>query len=388
MAPSAPSVSPIPNLSDRPLGVAVVGTGFGQKVHIPGFQAHPRTEVVAVYHRDRHQAETIAQAHHIPAAYGDLDSLLANPEVDAVSLATPPFLHFPMAKRILKAGKHLLLEKPTTLNLDEAVALYQLAKSRPVSVTLDFEYRTVPAWQYFHELLHQNFVGKPYLIRIDWLMSSRANPQRPWNWYARTDQGGGVLGSLGSHSFDYIFWLFGAVRRLHAHLSTAIVERPDPLQHNQLRPVDSDDTCLLTLELESGTPLQLALSSVTHNGRGHWLEVYGDRGTLVLGSPSQTDYIYGFKIWAASPGQPLQELPIPQRFAFAHDYPDGRLSAFLRVIDRFVESIDRGQPIAPSLREGVYSQLLMDLTHQSDRQGTWISVPGLDRVLDVGGVVS
>jgi predicted dehydrogenase len=388
MAPSAPSVSPIPNLSDRPLGVAVVGTGFGQKVHIPGFQAHPRTEVVAVYHRDRHQAETIAQAHHIPAAYGDLDSLLANPEVDAVSLATPPFLHFPMAKRILKAGKHLLLEKPTTLNLNEALALYQLAKSRPVSVTLDFEYRTVPVWQYFHELLHQNFVGKPYLIRIDWLMSSRANPQRPWNWYARTDQGGGVLGALGSHSFDYIFWLFGAVRRLHAHLSTAIVERPDPLQHNQLRPVDSDDTCLLTLELESGTPLQLALSSVTHNGRGHWLEVYGDGGTLVLGSPSQTDYIYGFKIWAASPGQPLQELPIPQRFAFAHDYPDGRLSAFLRVIDRFVESIDRGQPIAPSLREGVYSQLLMDLTHQSDRQGTWISVPGLDRVLDVGGVVS
>ena len=384
----APSVSPIPNLSDRPLGVAVVGTGFGQKVHIPGFQAHPRTEVVAVYHRDRHQAETIAQAHHIPAAYGDLDSLLANPEVDAVSLATPPFLHFPMAKRILKAGKHLLLEKPTTLNLDEALALYQVAKSRPVSVTLDFEYRTVPVWQYFHELLHQNFVGKPYLIRIDWLMSSRANPQRPWNWYARTDQGGGVLGALGSHSFDYIFWLFGAVRRLHAHLSTAIVERPDPLQHNQLRPVDSDDTCLLTLELESGTPLQLALSSVTHNGRGHWLEVYGDGGTLVLGSPSQTDYIYGFKIWAASPGQPLQELPIPQRFAFAHDYPDGRLSAFLRVIDRFVESIDRGQPIAPSLREGVYSQLLMDLTHQSDRQGTWISVPELDRVLDVGGVVS
>jgi predicted dehydrogenase len=364
-----------------PLGVAVVGTGFGQKVHIPGFQTHDRTQVVAVYHRDPHTAATIAEAHHIPHGCSDLDTLLALPSVQAVSLATPPFLHFPMAKAILKAGKHLLLEKPTTLTVNEALALHQLASDRNLRVVMDFEYRVVPAWQYFQELLAQSYVGTPYLIRIDWLMSSRANPQRSWNWYARKDLGGGALGSLGSHSFDYIPWLFGPVRRLQAHLSTAIRERPDPVQHNQLKPVDSDDTCLLTLELAQGTPIQLAISSVTHNGRGHWIEVYGDRGTLVLGSPSQTDYIYGFKIWGAPAGEALQELPLPDRLAFVHAYPDGRLSAFLRIIDRFVQAIDTQQEVTPGLREGIYSQLLMDLTHQSDRQGTWVNVPSLETLL-------
>ncbi|MFZ9738297.1 MAG: Gfo/Idh/MocA family protein [Prochlorotrichaceae cyanobacterium] len=363
-----------------PLGVAVVGTGFGQKVHIPGFQTHDRTQVVAVYHREPAKAAAIADAHHIPHGCSDLDTLLALPEVEAVSLATPPFLHFAMAKAILKAGKHLLLEKPTTLTVDEAIALQALATDRNLQVVMDFEYRVVPEWQYFQELIAQNYVGTPYLIRIDWLMSSRANPQRAWNWYARKDQGGGALGSLGSHSFDYIPWLFGPVRRLQAHLSTAIRERPDPLQHNQLKPVDSDDTCLLTLELEKGTPLQLAISSVSQNGRGHWIEVYGDRGTLILGSPSQTDYIYGFKIQGAAAGDTLKEFPLPDRFAFPHAYPDGRLSAFLRIIDRFVKSIYSQQPVAPSLQEGIYSQLLMDLTHQSDRTGQWVSVPALNRV--------
>ncbi len=368
-----------------PLGVAVVGTGFGQKVHIPGFQTHDRTQVVAVYHRDPAQAAAIAAAHHIPQGCSDLDRLLALPSVQAVSLATPPFLHFPMAKAILKANKHLLLEKPTTLTVNEALALYQLARDRNLRVVMDFEYRVVPAWQYFQELLAYvgtPYVGTPYLIRIDWLMSSRANPQRSWNWYARKDLGGGALGSLGSHSFDYISWLFGPVRRLQAHLSTAIRERPDPLQHNQLKAVDSDDTCLLTLELEQGTPLHLAISSVTHNGRGHWIEVYGDRGTLVLGSSSQTDYIYGFKLWGAPAGEPLQELTLPDRFAFAHAYADGRLSAFLRIIDRFVQAIDTQQEVIPGLREGIYSQLLMDLTHHSDRQGSWVSVPSLESLLD------
>ena len=74
-------------------------------------------------------------------------------------------------------------------------------------------------------------------------------------------------------------------------------------------------------------------------------------------------------------------MAIPDRFAFAQTYPDGRLSAFLRIIDRFVQAIDTQQEVIPGLREGIYSQLLMDLTHQSDRQGRWVSVPSLESLL-------
>jgi predicted dehydrogenase len=130
------------------------------------------------------------------------------------------------------------------------------------------------------------------------------------------------------------------------------------------------------LELTDGTPVQVCLSSTTYQGRGHWVEIYGDRGTLILGSDNQADYIHGFKLWYAPAGEPLQELPVPDRLAFPQTYPDGRMAAVLRVVDRWVQAIDQGQAIAPSLREGIASQQLMDLAHESHDRGQWVTVPG------------
>ncbi|QYO63104.1 hypothetical protein JVX88_24505 [Leptolyngbya sp. 7M] len=194
------------------------------------------------------------------------------------------------------------------------------------------------------------------------------------------DQGGGALGAIGSHLFDYVVWLFAPVARLCGQLSTTIATRPDPLT-GEAKPVDADDTCTLMLELTDGTPCQACLSAVTYQGRGHWVEVYGDRGTLVLGSDNQSDYVHGFKLWGSQAGQPLTELEIPARLAFPATYPDGRLAPFIRVVDQWVQGIEQGRPLAPSLQEGVYSQLLMDLTHQSHQTGTWVEVPPLNSIL-------
>lgn len=355
-------------------GVAIVGTGFGQKVHIPGFQAHPRTEIVAVYHRDLQKAQSIAQTYQIPQACSSIEEILNLPNVDGVSISTPPFLHCEMAKSVLDAGKHLLLEKPTALDVDQAKDLYGRSLKNRAITSMNFEFRFVPAWQQFADLLAQNYVGQKRLIKIDWLVSSRADASRPWNWYARKEQGGGALGALGSHTFDYVAWLFGEVDRLTASLTTAIPQRPDPIT-GELKPVDSDDTCNLTLELADGTPCQICISSVTTQGRGHWIEVYGDRGTLVLGSDNQKDYVHGFKLWGASIGQDLAEIEIPKQYAFEQVFSDGRIAPFIRVIDQWLISIDRQESIAPSLKEGVYSQLLMDLAHESNETGTWVKVP-------------
>jgi predicted dehydrogenase len=362
------------------IGVAVVGTGFGQKVHIPGLQAHPHTQVVAVYNRDLDKAKAIAQSFHIPHACNTIADIVSLSQVQAVTIATPPFLHYQMAKEVLQAGKHLLLEKPTTLNATEAKQLYFLSKQKGVIATVDFEFRFVPGWQLFSELLSQNYVGNKRLIKIDWLASSRADAERPWNWYSQKDKGGGALGSLGSHTFDYIYWLFGPVRKLSARLNTAITQRPDPAT-GELRYVDSDDTCLLMLELADGTPCQVSISAVVHAPRTHWLEVYGDRGTLILGSENQKDYIHGFRVWASQPGKPLTEQEIPNRLLFSKNYADGRISAFIRLIDQWVEGIDRNEQIVPSLREGVYSQLLMDCSHLSNATSNWVDVPELQQFL-------
>ncbi len=373
-----PSVSQIesPATQSPIIGVAVVGTGFGQKVHIPGFQAHPRTQVIAVHHRDIDKAKAIALAHNIPHACDTIEDILTLPEVKAVSISTPPFLHYEMAKTVLQAGKHLLLEKPTALSATEALELYQLAKAGGVITTLDFEFRYVPAWQQLEELLSRGYVGQKRLVKIDWLVSGRADASRPWNWYSRSSQGGGALGALGSHTFDYINWLFGPVKRLCARLSTAIPTRPDPAT-GEMKLVDADDICMLMLELADGTPCQVCISACTFQGRGHWVEVYGDRGTLVLGSDNQKDYVNGFRLWAAPAGQSLTEVEIPTCLAFPQTYDDGRIAPFIRVVDQWVQGIDQGEALTPSLREGVYSQLLMDLTHQSHATASWIDVPNI-----------
>ncbi|WP_119260966.1 Gfo/Idh/MocA family protein [cyanobacterium endosymbiont of Rhopalodia gibberula] len=363
--------------------VAVIGTGFGQAVHIPGLKHHSRTKVIAIYNRDLGKSKAIADFHQIPYAFDDFEKLLSLSEIDAVSLSTPPFLHYEMSKRILEAGKHLLLEKPMAMSAQEARELYYLAQQKELVVTTDFEFRYVPAWQLLSKYLQQNYVGQIRLIKIDWLVASRANPKLAWNWYSCREQGGGVLGAIGSHSFDYIHWLFGPIKRLTARMICAIKERPDPKDNNKLKSVNTDDTCLLMLELGNGVPCQVSLSSVTYNGRGHWIEVYGDHGTLVLGSDNLKDYVHGFHLQAAFTGQSLTEVKIPKWLAFPELFIDGRLAPFIRVVDRWVESIDQGKSLTPSLYEGVYSQLIMDLAYEASDKNCWVDVPNLEQYMDL-----
>ena len=126
---------------------------------------HPRTEVVAVYNRDLDKAKAIANAHNIPYAANQLEEILSLPEVNGVSISTPPFLHYDMAKMALEAGKHLLLEKPMNMNATQTRELYHLAAERRLVVTTDFEFRFVPAWQLLAEYLKKGYVGKKRLLK-------------------------------------------------------------------------------------------------------------------------------------------------------------------------------------------------------------------------------
>ena len=362
------------HMNSEKIGVALIGTGFGQKVHLPALRANPNIEVVAVYHRDRTTAETIAQTHNIPHAYTTVQGTINHPEVQAVTIATPPFLHYDMAKAALNAGKHILLEKPTTLNATEAQELYELATEKNLMAAMNFEFRYIPTWQRLSELLSDGYVGNVRYAKVDWLVSSRADANRPWNWYAQSDLGGGALGAIGSHAFDYITWLLGDIKRVSARLSTSILQRPDPFDNNQLKPVTADDTCNILLELNHQVPVQVCLSSVAMQGRGHFIEIYGDRGTLVLGSNNQKDYVHGFKLLGSQNNQPLQELVIPSSLEFAKTYDDGRIAPIARVVDAWVHAIQTGEPMSPSLKDGVVSQQIMDACHRSNDTDRWVTL--------------
>jgi predicted dehydrogenase len=356
------------------IGVALIGTGFGQKVHLPALRSNPHVEVRAIYHRDPDRAAAIAHQHNIPNACSTIDEILALRDIQAVSISTPPFLHYEMAKAALNAGKHILLEKPTTLNASQAQELANMAKNQNLIATMNFEFRYIPAWQRLSELLQEQYVGNIRYAKVDWLVSSRSDATRPWNWYAQKACGGGALGAIGSHAFDYVTWLMGDVKRVSARLSTSITERPDPSENNNLKPVTADDTCNILLELDGQVPVQVCLSSVAMQGRGHFVEIYGDRGTLVLGSDNQKDYVHGFKLLGSQNNQPLQELEIPDRLAFTKTYDDGRIAPIARVVDQWVHGIQTGETHSPSLKEGVVSQLIMDACHQSHETDRWVTI--------------
>ena len=92
--------------------------------------------------------------------------------------------------------------------------------------------------------------------------------------------------------------------------------------------------------------------------------------------------MHGFKVWGSQNGEALAEIKIPERLAFPKVYSDGRIAPFIRVVDNWIEAIEAGKSVVPSLREGVYSQLLMDLTHESNNTGTWVNVPDVDKFLE------
>jgi predicted dehydrogenase len=351
-------------MSNRgPLGVAIAGLGFGQAVHLPALRACPHTEPVALWHPRAERLEAACRSAELPGT-SDFEALLANPRVEAVVIATPPAPRAELAERALRAGKHLLLEKPVALGAADVESLQRLALQRGLTVAVDFEYRAVPLFQQLAALLQEGTLGELVLVKLDWLMGSRADASRPWSWYSQASAGGGVLGALGTHAFDLLHWLVGPTRQLQAQLSTAIGERPLPDGSGRMGLVDAEDIALVQLELngpnDRPVPAQVNLASVTRRGRGCWLEIYGRDGTAVLGSDNQADYVHGFNLWISRGGEPLRRQEPDPRYAFARTWEDGRIAPVERLHGWWSTAIHERRPMVPGLAEGAASQHCCD----------------------------
>ena len=349
--------------TSRRLGVAIAGLGFGEKVHLPALRDCPLTEPVALWHPRQDRLDQACAAADLPG-FTNFEALLADPRVEALVIATPPQPRVALAEQAIAAGKHLLLEKPVALETAEIESLQRQAIAAGVCVAVDFEYRAVPAFQQLKALLASNTVGTPWLVKLDWLMGSRADSARPWNWYSQRAAGGGVLGSLGTHAFDTLHWLLGPTRSVTASRSLAIPHRPLADGSGRLAAVDAEDIALLQLELELATgqrlPVQVSLAAVTRPGRGYWIEVYGSEGSLVLGSPNQGDYVHGFNLHQAAPDGELLDLAPDPALAFPHTWPDGRVAPVRRLIQWWAEAAREGRPMVPGLAEAIHSQRVCD----------------------------
>ncbi len=349
--------------NENKVGVAIAGLGFGEKVHLPALHNNEMFKPIGLWHpRKDRLKESCKKNNLIP--YDNWASLLNDEHIKGIIIATPPEPRFQLAIEALQSGKHLLLEKPVAITSEQIRSLQCLAIKNKLSVCVDFEYRAVPIFMQLKRMLDNNVIGNLWLVKLDWLMSSRADENRPWNWYSQKEKGGGVIGALGTHAFDLLHWLFGQTKYVSGYTSTSIKQRNCP-KNNELKEVTSEDICLAQLELSSilsntNIPAQVTLSSVSRQGRGCWLEIYGSNGTLILGSDNQKDYIHGFSLWFAEKGKTIIPIKPDKDLIFDKTWEDGRVAPVSRIQNWWGHSILGNTPIIPGLNEGLSSQIVCE----------------------------
>jgi predicted dehydrogenase len=196
----------------------VIGIGdITAKRVIPAIEAEPRSVLYGVVSRDRAKGERYAGR-----VWTDLDGALSDPGVDAVYVATPVFLHAPQTIAALRAGKHVLCEKPVAMNYQEASGMARTARETGKTLGIAYYRRMYPKLQRARELLERGAVGRPVFAEInchDWFQDE--DGRRAWLLDPRKS-GGGPLYDIASHRIDVLNFLFGKPVKVCGQVSNVV----------------------------------------------------------------------------------------------------------------------------------------------------------------------
>ena len=192
----------------------IIGCGdVVEKKSGPALQNAPRSRVAAIMRRDRAKAEDFARRHGIPRAYDDVDALLADPEINAVYIATPPGSHLEIALKVAAAGYPLYVEKPAARTAKECETMAQAFAKLPLFVAY---YRR--AYPRFVKLKQDLAAGRLGTIQsVSYVFARRPGPPRVGDWRLDAERsGGGKFVDIGSHALDLIDFLLGPLERVRA----------------------------------------------------------------------------------------------------------------------------------------------------------------------------
>lgn len=194
----------------------IIGCGDVAEVKSgPAFQKVANSELVAVMRRDSAKAEDFAKRHNVPFFYDSVNGIINHPEINAIYIATPPSTHLEIAKQCLAANKFVYLEKPMTLNTDEAKELEGLVNKNNKIVIAHYR-RNLPAFQKVKELLDANSIGKILFANITILQSTTNNviAKTEDNWRLKPEtSGGGYFHDIAPHQIDLMYHYFGKIKK-------------------------------------------------------------------------------------------------------------------------------------------------------------------------------
>jgi predicted dehydrogenase len=359
----------------RVIGVGIIGTGFARAVQLPAWAAGEGARVVAVASGRRENAERVAREFGIPVVAADWREVVAHPEVDLVSIVTPPVTHAEMAVGALEAGKAVLCEKPMAMNAAETGRMCEAARAADGLALIDHELRFLPARRRMRELIQGGGLGRVRHAKFLFRGDSRAAADRPWSWWSDERAGGGALGAIGSHAVDALQWLLGArVSHVSASLASHVAERRDA-GSGEMRRVTADDEASLLVNFEDGGAAERAtgvvsLSLAEAGAPEHAVEVFGTEGAVRIDGAS--------RLWRARVGQGAWERVEAEEAPLAEGLRDNEWSRGFTVFAReIIAALREGRNTvegAATFDDGHRIQLVLDAARAAHASGCRVTV--------------
>lgn len=336
----------MPSFKPSPLRLGIIGlAGYGG-TYFNTVGGREDVIVNAVCDANPTVLQNAAEKHRVHHSFSDYRDLLAAGVTDAVCIATPHYLHHPMALAALQAGQHVFCEKPLTIVAAHSHELATVARQRGLVLTCHYNQRTTPHITQLRHIVRQGLLGEVYHVRAEWLArhtSFMFDASTAWR-QSRVKSGGGIFIGRGSHLIDAALYILGF----------PVVEAITATTSNRLAGGEVDDFATATLKLKGGASLSIEATYLSHlpepHERMHW-RIYGERGGAEFFSG--TAMPPRLKVGScAFPTSAWSDVPL-------EDVDAARGSTPRSLLDDFVEAICEGrEPLVTGEQAALVTQLL------------------------------
>jgi predicted dehydrogenase len=342
--------------------VALIGAGFIADIHAESYHRFvPDADVVCVYSRREAHAQTFARAHGIRHWSIDLDEALARTDYDVADICLPNHLHARAVIAAAAAGKHVIIEKPLCLTLEEADAMIAACAKQDRRLMYAEELCFAPKYERVRQLVREGAVGSLYYLRQ---CEKHSGPHSEW-FYDVDQSGGGALMDMGCHGFAWLRWMLGRDRTpvsVFAQMQTGL------LHGARTR---CEENSIATVEFDNGAIGIVENSWAKLGGMEDRIEVCGTGGVvyadLFMGNSALTysNKGYGYAMEKAGPTQGWTFTNFEE--AFNQGYP--------HELRHFIECVRTGaQPITTG-EDGRAVLEMMYAAYQSARVGAKVPLP-------------
>ncbi len=251
--------------------IGIIGTGGMAHAHARSFQRIKGVRLAAACDLDPNRVQDYGKEFGITDLYTDLDAMLKNADMDAVSIVTPDSSHAPISLQAIAAGKHVLCEKPLAVTYPDAKKMVQAAKRKKVINMVNFSYRNSSALMKAADMAAKGMFGEIKHVDAHYLqswLSSRVwgdwKTSSGWLWRLSSEHGSkGVLGDVGVHILDFASFPVGPMKTIHCRLKTFPKVKGNRIGEYKL---DANDSAIMTVEYANGA---LGTVSTTRYATGH-----------------------------------------------------------------------------------------------------------------------